>query len=69
MKSNLLAAISKSGIDPECIDEVFFGNVLTAGVGQNPARQVHIDTTYFAVIAWNRLHLEPEFPIPFHVRH
>lgn len=26
-------------IDPKEVDEVFFGNVLSAGLGQNPARQ------------------------------
>ena len=28
-----------TGIDPEQVDEVVIGNVLTAGVGQAPARQ------------------------------
>jgi acetyl-CoA C-acetyltransferase len=32
-------AILKSGIDKSKVDEVFMGNVLTAGVGQAPARQ------------------------------
>jgi len=31
--------IKKTGIDPEEIQEVVFGNVLTAGIGQAPARQ------------------------------
>ncbi|MDO5055596.1 MAG: acetyl-CoA C-acetyltransferase [Pasteurella oralis] len=33
------ATISKSGIDTALIDEVIMGNVLQAGLGQNPARQ------------------------------
>lgn len=33
------ALIKKSGINPETVDEVIMGQVLTAGVGQNPARQ------------------------------
>jgi len=33
-------ALSRAGIDPKEIEEVIFGNVLTAGLGQNPARQV-----------------------------
>ena len=33
------AALQKVGIDPKEVDEVLFGNVLGAGVGQNPARQ------------------------------
>lgn len=36
------AAIQRSGIPPEQIDEVIFGNVLSAGLGQNVARQVAI---------------------------
>lgn len=31
--------IADAGIDPEAIDEVILGQVLTAGCGQNPARQ------------------------------
>lgn len=31
--------LAKSGLKPEQIDEVILGQVLTAGVGQNPARQ------------------------------
>jgi acetyl-CoA C-acetyltransferase len=32
-------AVSKAQIDKNKIDEVFMGNVVTAGVGQAPARQ------------------------------
>jgi acetyl-CoA C-acetyltransferase len=32
-------AVNRAGIKPEEVDEVIFGNVLTAGLGQNPARQ------------------------------
>ncbi|MDP4177283.1 MAG: acetyl-CoA C-acetyltransferase [Bacillota bacterium] len=35
-------AINRAGIKPELIDEVFLGNVLQAGLGQNPARQAVI---------------------------
>ena len=38
----IAAVIEKSGIDPAQIDEVIMGQVLTAGVGQNPARQASI---------------------------
>jgi acetyl-CoA C-acetyltransferase len=31
--------LEKSAIDPGIVDEVIMGNVLTAGVGQAPARQ------------------------------
>ncbi|MCV9878571.1 acetyl-CoA C-acetyltransferase [Brenneria izbisi] len=33
------AAIHRAGIEPTAVDEVIFGNVLQAGLGQNPARQ------------------------------
>ncbi|KAG0340414.1 erg10, acetyl-CoA C-acetyltransferase [Podila humilis] len=35
-------ALKKTSIQPEQVDELFFGNVLSAGLGQNPARQVAI---------------------------
>ena len=35
-------AIAKAGIKPEIIDEILFGNVLQAGLGQNVARQVSV---------------------------
>ena len=34
--------IASTGVAPEQIDEVLLGQVLTAGVGQNPARQAAI---------------------------
>lgn len=36
------AAVARSGVPPEKIDEVIFGNVVSAGLGQNVARQVGI---------------------------
>ena len=36
------ALLAKSKLDPERIDEVIMGNVLQAGLGQNPARQALI---------------------------
>ena len=35
-------AVNRAGIKPEQVDEVIFGNVITAGLGQNPARQASI---------------------------
>ena len=35
-------ALTKSGLNPSDVDEVYFGNVLQAGVGQAPARQAGI---------------------------
>jgi acetyl-CoA C-acetyltransferase len=32
-------AVARAGIDPQQVDEVIMGNVLSAGLGQNPARQ------------------------------
>jgi len=36
-------AINRAGIKPEMVDEVIFGNVLQAGLGQNPARQAALE--------------------------
>ncbi len=36
-------AMSRANVKPEMIDEVIFGNVLQAGLGQNVARQVAIE--------------------------
>src|SRR5688500_15913526 len=36
------AALQRAGVDPAKVDEVIFGNVLGAGLGQNVARQVAI---------------------------
>ncbi|HMK09311.1 MAG TPA: thiolase family protein [Anaerolineales bacterium] len=36
------AAVQRSGIDPQRVDEVLMGNVVSAGVGQAPARQAAI---------------------------
>ncbi len=36
----LTAALERAGVRPDQIDEVIIGNVLQAGLGQNPARQV-----------------------------
>jgi acetyl-CoA C-acetyltransferase len=35
--------LNRTGIKPEQVDEVILGQVLTAGVGQNPARQAAIE--------------------------
>ncbi|KID93669.1 acetyl-CoA acetyltransferase, partial [Metarhizium majus ARSEF 297] len=35
-------AVERAGIKPEQVEEVFFGNVLSAGLGQAPARQCAI---------------------------
>ena len=32
-------ALKRANVDPKEVDEVLFGNVLGAGIGQNPARQ------------------------------
>ena len=36
------AALERAGIEPDAVDEVIFGNVISAGLGQNIARQVSI---------------------------
>lgn len=35
-------AMKRAGIKPDIVDEVLVGNILSAGLGQNPARQVAI---------------------------
>lgn len=34
------AALKRAGVHPSLVQEVFFGNVLSANLGQAPARQV-----------------------------
>src|SRR3954451_15163801 len=41
-KVAIKAALERAGVSPEDVDEVIFGQVLTAGAGQNPARQAAI---------------------------
>lgn len=36
-------AMKRAGITPDMVDEVYMGNVLQAGLGQNPARQAEIN--------------------------
>jgi acetyl-CoA C-acetyltransferase len=38
----LKAALERAGVKPEQIDEVMLGCILTAGLGQNPARQASV---------------------------
>ena len=35
-------ALKRAGVDPEDVSEVIMGQILTAGVGQNPARQAAV---------------------------
>ena len=39
----IAALVERSGLDPKSVDEVILGQVLTAGSGQNPARQAAIE--------------------------
>lgn len=39
----MTAALQRGGISPAAVDQVVFGNVLQAGLGQNPARQAMLD--------------------------
>src|ERR1700680_3867023 len=36
-------AIRRAGIDPHIVDECIMGNVVSAGLGQNPARQAALN--------------------------
>ena len=40
------AAVERAGIRPDQVDEVIMGNVLPAGLGQNPARQACNQSRY-----------------------
>ena len=35
-------ALRRAGLEPSAVDEVMMGNILTAGLGQNPARQASV---------------------------
>ncbi len=35
-------ALARAGLSPDAVEEVFFGNVLSAGIGQAPARQASL---------------------------
>ena len=41
--SVLKAVVARAGIDPSEVNETILGQVITAGQGQNPARQAHIN--------------------------
>ena len=41
--------LERSGLKPEQINEVILGQVLTAGVGQNPARQAVLSADFCPV--------------------
>jgi len=41
-KTVIQAAMQRAGIEPKRVDEVIMGQILTAGQGQNPARQASI---------------------------
>ena len=45
------AALARSGVPADQIDEVIFGNVVSAGLGQNVARQVAIGSGLAASVA------------------
>lgn len=51
----IIAALEQAGVSADEVDEVILGHVLTAGLGQNPARQaavaagIPIDRTAFAI--------------------
>jgi len=47
----IISLLERAKIDPALIDEVLMGNVLTAGVGQNPARQAALGAGLPASVA------------------
>ena len=42
-RTAIVAALAQAGVAPEEVDEVILGQVLTAGQGQNPARQAAVN--------------------------
>ncbi len=42
-KTAIMAAIDRAGIEPADVDETILGQILTAGAGQNPARQASVN--------------------------
>ena len=46
----LKEALERTGVDPEEVDEVILGNVLGAGIGQNPARQASLGAGFPASV-------------------
>ena len=49
------ALIERTGVPPQAIDEVVMGNVVGAGLGQNPARQATIHAGLPASVALSPL--------------
>src|SRR6185295_7112660 len=52
------AAVERAGLSPTHIDEVIMGNVISAGLGQNPARQAALGgglTTDVAALTINKV--------------
>lgn len=37
-------SMKRAGIDPEIVEDVLIGNILSAGLGQNPARQIAVNS-------------------------
>jgi acetyl-CoA C-acetyltransferase len=42
-KAAIIAALEQAGVAPDEVDEVILGQILTAGAGQNPARQAAVN--------------------------
>ena len=58
-------ALSRAGVEPGAVDEVILGNVLQAGLGQNPARQAALGRAAFRTTVGSRhdqqgLRIRPE---------
>ena len=58
----LQAVVERAKIDKSEVDETILGQVLTAGQGQNPARQAHVNAgfsvqpiLYKTIVAWRNL--------------
>ena len=50
-------ALKRAGVKPEQVDEVYMGNVIQAGLGQNPARQAAINAGIPVTDAFGQYHM------------
>ena len=50
-------ALNRAGVKAENVDEVMFGCILTAGLGQNPARQAALKAGVPMNVPWGNLYV------------
>jgi hypothetical protein len=55
-------AMHNAGVKPDMVEDLYFGNVLQAGVGQSPARQVVLGTGMPEATEATTINKVPRFP-------